>query len=148
MDEEDSRHAEEPKKEFMGCNCKRSKCIKLYCECFHLKVFCTEACKCHSCANRKDNEAEHKKAIIEALARNPKAFEGEQEPEPNNELNSNIFSLGFQKEEIRKGCKCKKTKCLKKYCECYSSGEQCGIFCRCEDCENKQEFREEEAGQN
>lgn len=80
MDEEDSRHADEPKKEFQGCNCKRSKCIKLYCECFHLKVFCTELCRCHSCANHKNNEAEHKKAIIEALSRNPQAFEEELEP--------------------------------------------------------------------
>lgn len=62
------------------------------------------------------------------------AFE-QQEPEPN----CNVFSLGFQKEEIRKGCKCKKTKCLKKYCECYNSGELCGLFCRCEDCENNKE---------
>jgi hypothetical protein len=35
-----------------------------------------------------------------------------------------------------KGCNCKKSKCQKKYCECYSSGIGCGEHCNCENCLN------------
>ena len=29
-----------------GCNCKKSNCMKKYCECFQAKVPCSEICKC------------------------------------------------------------------------------------------------------
>merc|ERR1712060_511169 len=35
------------------------------------------------------------------------------------------------------GCKCRKTKCLKKYCECFNAGVKCGESCQCIDCENR-----------
>ena len=38
-------------------------------------------------------------------------------------------------------CTCKKTKCIKKYCECYSSGNLC-YNCKCENCENKPYYNE------
>lgn len=36
-----------------GCHCKRSFCLKNYCECFQLGVGCTDACKCLGCKNGK-----------------------------------------------------------------------------------------------
>ncbi|KAL7520907.1 hypothetical protein ACHAWX_005600 [Stephanocyclus meneghinianus] len=37
----------------------------------------------------------------------------------------------------RVGCKCKKSMCLKKYCECFQNRIQCGISCKCINCGNK-----------
>ncbi len=33
-------------------------------------------------------------------------------------------------------CKCRKTKCLKSYCECYQAGQPCKKECNCYDCYN------------
>lgn len=35
----------------ISCACKRSKCIKLYCDCFRFSKFC-EGCSCLDCANK------------------------------------------------------------------------------------------------
>lgn len=36
-------------------------------------------------------------------------------------------SINFgQKGSSIKGCNCRKTGCLKKYCECFNVGEKCG----------------------
>lgn len=37
------------------CNCKRSKCLKLYCECFSNQLFCNPECSCKGCANTEAN---------------------------------------------------------------------------------------------
>lgn len=58
-------------------------------------------------------------------------------------------SLGMQINQIEKvhsqtssarkrktGCTCTKTNCLKRYCECFSSGKLCGQDCGCCECFN------------
>ncbi|KAF2297612.1 hypothetical protein GH714_000195 [Hevea brasiliensis] len=56
------------------CNCKRSKCLKLYCECFAAGVYCLDSCACNNCFNRPDYEDTvlDTRQLIEA--RNPLAF--------------------------------------------------------------------------
>jgi hypothetical protein len=36
------------------CNCKRSKCLKLYCDCFRFSKYCF-GCRCHDCSNSVSN---------------------------------------------------------------------------------------------
>jgi len=45
-----------------ACNCKNSRCLKLYCECFASGRYCN-ACNCSNCMNNKDHEQARSKAI-------------------------------------------------------------------------------------
>ena len=36
-----------------GCNCKNSRCLKLYCECFSSGRYCAPVCNCVYCRNNK-----------------------------------------------------------------------------------------------
>ena len=38
----------------VSCNCKNSRCVKLYCECFRNETFCKD-CNCECCLNKTDN---------------------------------------------------------------------------------------------
>jgi hypothetical protein len=45
----------------VGCRCKRSKCLKLYCACFKAGNDCGEECICTDCANtaaKRDEDSE------------------------------------------------------------------------------------------
>ena len=57
--------------------------------------------------------------------------------------NSNMVTAITNEENVNRpppshlsGCHCKKSACLKKYCECYSIQVQCCEKCRCVDCKN------------
>ncbi|KAF1323599.1 Lin-54 protein, partial [Globisporangium splendens] len=62
-----------PKKK-APCNCKKSKCLKLYCECFASGGYCDENCNCQGCANTPATEAIRQQAIATRLEKNPNAF--------------------------------------------------------------------------
>ena len=57
------------------CNCKKSKCLKLYCECFANNRFCGPECSCVSCNNLVDYEGVRLAAKESILVRNPLAFQ-------------------------------------------------------------------------
>ncbi|KAI9981775.1 hypothetical protein PInf_009545 [Phytophthora infestans] len=56
------------------CNCKKSKCLKLYCECFASGGYCDESCNCLDCANTTAAEDVRQQAIASRLEKNPNAF--------------------------------------------------------------------------
>jgi hypothetical protein len=46
-------------------------------------------------------------------------------------------SLGINNKQIRNGCNCKNSQCLKLYCECFSGLQQCDpSICSCLNCKN------------
>jgi len=107
------------------CNCKKSKCLKLYCECFSSGKYCT-SCNCVECHNLPFAENQRQEAIKSILERNPKAF--------GSKINRSV--LQQEREHHLSGCNCKKSSCLKKYCECYQAGVPCSARCKCVQCLN------------
>lgn len=55
------------------CNCTKSQCLKLYCECFANGEFCNN-CNCNNCFNNLAHEESRQRAIKQCLERNPNAF--------------------------------------------------------------------------
>ena len=44
-------------------NSKKSKCLKLYCECLSANAYCVAECKCLECCNNPSNESLRQEAL-------------------------------------------------------------------------------------
>uniref|UniRef100_A0A7S3A7K7 CRC domain-containing protein n=1 Tax=Rhodosorus marinus TaxID=101924 RepID=A0A7S3A7K7_9RHOD len=106
------------------CNCKSTGCLKRYCDCFKAGLYCTNACSCQNCKNNEAHAEEREKAIRLTLGRDPNAFRPK--------ISKNLESDG----KHSRGCHCKRTFCLKGYCECFQAGVPCSDLCKCTNCKN------------
>ncbi|XVF31173.1 hypothetical protein REPUB_Repub16aG0123100 [Reevesia pubescens] len=120
------------------CNCKRSKCLKLYCDCFAAGLYCIEPCSCQDCFNKPIHENVVLETRRQIESRNPLAFAPKVIRSTDNVLDSWAETNKTPASARHKrGCNCKRSNCLKKYCECFQAGVGCSPSCRCEGCKNR-----------
>jgi hypothetical protein len=87
-----------------ACHCAKSRCLKLYCDCFSAGRLCGARCSCQKCANNADPASANERNEAIRRLKDKKgawAFRG--------------TSLEDKQVFVTKlGCRCKKSKCLKK----------------------------------
>ncbi|KAF8655558.1 hypothetical protein HU200_061104 [Digitaria exilis] len=108
------------------CSCKKSKCLKLYCVCFASGSHCSESCGCEPCLNKPAQGAPRTAPVL--------PLKPVQTLEAGQDSVEQLIRSSM--DLIRRKCTCKKSGCLKKYCDCYQGGAGCSINCKCEDCRN------------
>ncbi|XP_021963016.1 protein lin-54 homolog isoform X2 [Folsomia candida] len=109
------------------CNCTKSQCLKLYCDCFANGEFC-HLCNCTNCFNNLNHEEDRQKAIKLVLERNPGAFRPK--------IGKSSMTGEAHERRHNKGCNCRRSGCLKNYCECYEAKIFCSSICKCTGCKN------------
>lgn len=125
----------------VSCNCKKSRCLKLYCDCFRAQKYC-DGCNCQQCFNSPEYESERQRSMISITERNPEAFMPRITSDSPNKrvIQGDVIpeteSISPSVQYHFSGCHCKKSACLKKYCECYQAQVPCQARCRCQDCKN------------
>lgn len=107
------------------CQCKLSKCLKLYCACFSSKNRCSDSCQCTGCYNTEELTELTDMVYKDTVEKNPLAF-------------TDKFKVieGDEKKLHARGCNCTKTNCQKNYCECFHAGIGCSQLCKCSNCKN------------
>lgn len=108
-----SRHVSE---RLLAINPGKSRCLKLYCECYAGQQLCNAECNCTACANT--GREEHAGLLATADAKRA------------------LVAERYKRAAGRPGCSCVKSFCLRKYCECFRADTACSDTCMCLGCEN------------
>jgi hypothetical protein len=103
------------------CNCQRTKCLKLYCDCLKNNEYCFD-CQCEECENIYENE-QNIKFLRERFS---ELYQDKQ---------------SYINKSKDSGCTCTRSSCLKKYCECFKNGISCSEMCRCLNCLNNEQYQ-------
>nr|CAD1819810.1 unnamed protein product [Ananas comosus var. bracteatus] len=116
------------------CSCKKSKCLKLYCECFAAGVYCSEPCACQGCFNKPIHEETVLSTRKQIESRNPLAFAPKviRTSETGQELG---FLTRLRLRLVIKEDAMQEIKLSKEILRVLS-GVGCSISCRCEACKN------------
>lgn len=144
-----------------NCGCRKTHCLKLYCECFSSGNTCQSSCGCTDCWNQpSDKGSERRRAAVarclihksrtfrpklhifraEGMAVDDKRLLAEEQALQNGGLDA--AKGGFSGPR----CFCKKSKCIKKYCDCFSAGVKCDASrCKCENCANREPQQQEQS---
>ncbi|KAM0824463.1 hypothetical protein ACQ4PT_070181 [Festuca glaucescens] len=120
------------------CACKKSRCLKLYCPCFSGGGYCSERCGCLPCFNKvefAETVQTTRKVLLSRQKRMSMKINRRLEANAETVLQEDAHNSSSSTPP-RRGCNCKKSSCLKKYCDCYQDGTGCSLFCRCDDCKN------------
>ena len=115
----------------MKCNCKKSRCLKLYCECFSAKRLC-DNCNCIDCSNIEGSD-ELKAKLEKNKEEAPIYFT---HPPIAKQATTSSGSTKISEMAHNLICNCRQSMCLKKYCECYQKTLYCSSFCKCTSCKN------------
>lgn len=126
------------KKYERGCRCGRTRCLKQYCQCFRADTRCSKDCVCDNCYNDGKHEKERAQAIRNIRVNHPAAFKGTRL-----ELEGSLVRLPEGTVKTVRGCRCKRSRCQKKYCECFGASLKCNANCLCENCRNGNEDKGE-----
>lgn len=117
-----------------GCSCSKTHCLKRYCECFSQGFLCNQNCLCTDCKNTPAHDTDRKDAIRRIRI----GLQNRSDKKPMDHIfhfpEQTIDSEGHLVWPV--GCRCSKTKCLQKYCPCYSAGVSCTENCVCVGCRN------------
>lgn len=89
LDEPEAAATPVARRKKTGCTCKKTNCLKRYCECFSSGKICTPDCACYGCFNNHD----HGELIQQSQA-----------------------ATKISSRKNTQGCTCKKSQCQKKYC--------------------------------
>ena len=123
-------------------------------QCFANAIQCTDLCSCVKCHNNEDsveNIRDRSKIVVSQLERNPNAFR------PKKQVGAavHVAAAGagpsdgvttLTEPTESRGCNCKKSQCLKKYCECFNAAQYCSSnTCKCRDCHNVKGNKDREA---
>ena len=96
----------------MSCTCQMSRCLKLYCQCFSSSTMCNSGCRCLDCMNTELNDGGRRRTIEAIIATNPGVFSPPPTAAPPPPTSATTATPS---------CTCHRGRCLKLYCQCFSS---------------------------